>query len=129
MRIDELTWDAWKQATAETRSAWIKEAAACVGGTATDGAIELHGVRLVLVPGGQFELGWNGATTVLDSTRRAGWNTTADFEGGFEAFLRPYLGDTRSVEIPTFLIEPVAVPISDLDIDPYGRDPEAAVRR
>lgn len=127
MRLEGLTWEAWKSAAPDARETWIETAAARVGGKAHHGSIQVRGVKLVLVPGGRVELGWDGAATALDSSRRAAWEESAEFDGSFETFLRYYFGPARTVSVPPFLVEPIAVSVSELGIDPCDDDPETAL--
>ena len=129
MGLDDVTWPAWQSADHDMRASWREQAAARVGGTLHGDSIEVRGLKLVLIPGGRVDLGWDGRTLALDPVRRAEWEADADFDGSFESFLRTFLGSARTVSISPFLIEPIAVSISELGIDPYGDDPETALRQ
>lgn len=128
MRVEQLTWPAWESAEPGRRAAWIAEAATRAGGTVRGDAIEVRGATLALVPGGSCQLGWDGSTTAVTLAQRTEWDANADFAGGFEKFLRYYLGPARTVDVPAFLLERSAVPVADLGIDPYDDDAENAVR-
>lgn len=113
MRLDDLDWAAWHDASDAERKALVTEAAARVGGAVGRGpqgpVVEVRGATFVLVPGGKVTLGWDGKKIALDAGRRERWADEDDVGyASFEAFLRGYLGRPRTVKLAPFLAETTA---------------------
>ena len=81
-----------------------------------------------LVPGGQVELGWDGAPAKITAAERAQWSKHADYPGSFEDFLALYLVPRRNPTVAPMLVERTPVRITELGIDPYVKNVEDAVR-
>jgi hypothetical protein len=125
------TWSDWTLASPELRTQRIAEAAAQVGGTVVLGlagpCVDVRGCKMLLVPGGTVELGWDGSPVKLTPVQRSDWASQAQSRVSFDEFLRAFLSPQRVVTLPSMLLEIAPRAVEEVGMDDAVEDLEDAL--